>query len=594
MNSPQILNNRYEIQEALGHGGLSTTYRAIDRQTQQECAIKCLSFRKIKEWKTWELFEREARVLKNLHHPKIPRYLDFFMVETDTDVELYLVQEYLGGKSLALLVQEGRHFTEREVITMALKICGVLDYLHHLSPPIIHRDIKPSNITITPDDRLFLIDFGAVQETLAADYARSSGATIVGTYGYMPLEQFEGRAVPASDIYSLGMTLLYLLSHKEPAEMEKTGMQIDVRRYVQVSEPFVKVLTKMTAPDALKRYQSATELKQDLTRLHKEYRAPDETVARKQIGMVAALAVLLLLVGLSTYWYYSAQRQPKPPTPVEITEFTSVPATVTPTPFVSVMTVAPTLTPEPFTPTPQPTHTATAAPTPTFPPTPSPTMLSGPVIQGRLWFDGQRITQFTEVQPSFWFRSEDTNQEQTTQVKYEHGTFEIYGLPAGNLGISVIIDANIQNPRLYPGDFKVFQLFSVSAGFNPELDVNMEKVIHLTSPQDNNAVLSNECSNMMIFPSPVTFRWDSLNIGESYEYQMKRLDCTNFYPIETVQNTTLGNTITLNLPSNQLNECYSFVLSAYKENRRVGRLITHSISREGWAGEPEEYFFRVK
>src|SRR5512136_1427629 len=103
-----LLHERYEIKEVLGQGGFATTYLALDTATQRECAIKCLSFRKIEEWKTCELFEREARVLKNLDHPNIPHYLDFFTVDTEQDIALYLMQEYAAGQSLTELVLAGR------------------------------------------------------------------------------------------------------------------------------------------------------------------------------------------------------------------------------------------------------------------------------------------------------------------------------------------------------------------------------------------------------------------------------------------------------------------------------------------------------
>ena len=83
MSKNTLLNERYEIKEILGCGGFATTYLAVDKETQQQCAIKCLSFRKIEEWKTWELFEREAKILKELDHPQIPKYIDFFSMDLD-------------------------------------------------------------------------------------------------------------------------------------------------------------------------------------------------------------------------------------------------------------------------------------------------------------------------------------------------------------------------------------------------------------------------------------------------------------------------------------------------------------------------------
>ena len=98
MSEQPLLNNRYEIKEVLGHGGFATTYLALDTETQEKCAIKCLSFRKIKEWKTWELFEREAKILKALDHPQIPSYLDFFTLETECALRLRRITRVLMRK----------------------------------------------------------------------------------------------------------------------------------------------------------------------------------------------------------------------------------------------------------------------------------------------------------------------------------------------------------------------------------------------------------------------------------------------------------------------------------------------------------------
>ena len=129
MSENTLLNERYEIKETLGQGGFATTYLAVDTETQQQCAIKCLSFRKIEEWKTLELFERETRVLKNLDHPQIPDYIDFFTIETEHDVELYLVQEFVEGKNLAQLVLEGKHFNEQEVIVARERVKDFKNWL---------------------------------------------------------------------------------------------------------------------------------------------------------------------------------------------------------------------------------------------------------------------------------------------------------------------------------------------------------------------------------------------------------------------------------------------------------------------------------
>jgi len=335
MSENTLLNERYEIKEILGRGGFATTYLAVDTETQQKCAIKCLSFRKIEEWKTLELFEREARVLKNLDHPQIPNYIDFFTIETEHDVELYLVQEYVEGKSLMQLVREGKHFTEQEAIKIALGIVRILEYLHSLSPPIIHRDIKPGNITLTPDVpqtssfAVHLIDFGAVREKIQDDLQSSGGTpTIVGTYGYMPLEQAEGRAIPASDIYSLGMTLIHLLSHKEPSQMEKDGLRLNFRAHVNISPGFAGILERMIEPDWQNRYQDASELRKDLEGLLSgkppvPVRAPKPKSLRPAILVTAILLLFILMGGGAGYMFW--MRQAVPPPPEELNQVVNAP-----------------------------------------------------------------------------------------------------------------------------------------------------------------------------------------------------------------------------------------------------------------------------
>jgi serine/threonine protein kinase len=371
MNKHTLLNERYEIKEVLGRGGFATKYLAVDTKTQQQCAIKCLSFRKIKEWKTLELFEREARVLKNLDHPQIPNYIDFFTIETEHDVEIYLVQEYVEGKSLAQFVREGKHFTEKEVIKIALGITRILEYLHGFSPPIIHCDIKPNNIILNQYNRAFLIDFGAVREKIYDDLQPSGGVpTIVGTFGYMSSEQAEGRAVPASDIYSLGMTLIHVLSHKDPSQMEKYGLRLDFRPHVNVSRGFAKILERMIEPDWQQRYQLASDLRCDLEKLFSGKRPVKISESKLLRSVVTAVTagILLFFVGFGVYLFRSYS-------PAPVSQETVTPPVLTTPP---VPKVSPTPVPQkivtPFRSTPV---TLQVSPTP-VPPTPVPTTVPTP------------------------------------------------------------------------------------------------------------------------------------------------------------------------------------------------------------------------
>ena len=279
MDTDTLLNDRDRIKETRGQGRLAPTYLAADERTGKLCVVKQLSVHRAYSESTKdvgsvsgsdaakvvELFEREGRILAHLDHPRIPKHVDRFTVETGDDTQLHLVQEYVDAQSLAQLVEAGRHFTEREVEQIALQVADILAYLHDRSPPLVHRDIKPSNILYGDGGEVFLIDFGAVKDRLV-QYGLE-GSTIVGTYGYMPLEQYQGDAVPASDIYSLGATLIAVLAHLEPSEIGRRGSQLDFRPHVNVSPRFADVLAKMVEPDVARRYHTASALKQALEAL---------------------------------------------------------------------------------------------------------------------------------------------------------------------------------------------------------------------------------------------------------------------------------------------------------------------------------------
>lgn len=252
-----IIAKRYRIVALLGQGGMGTTYEAEDLTNYKRVAIKVVSLRNITEWKILELFEREAKVLAKLNHPGIPKYLDYFHWDTPNDRRFYLIQEVVAGETLAHLVKKGWHANENKVKRIAIQVLKILEHLHQLNPPVIHRDIKPQNIVCRPDGRVFIVDFGAVQDVYRN--TMSSGSTFVGTLNYMPLEQLRGQASCGSDLYSLGVTLLFLLTHRDPSELPHLGMKIDFREKIQVSSKFAAWLERMLEPAVEDRFQSASE-----------------------------------------------------------------------------------------------------------------------------------------------------------------------------------------------------------------------------------------------------------------------------------------------------------------------------------------------
>ncbi|MEO1342298.1 MAG: serine/threonine-protein kinase, partial [Cyanobacteria bacterium J06635_13] len=251
-------SHRYQIEKKLSHKAGRQTLLALDLVTHQQVVIKILQFDSLFEWDDLKLFEREAKTLKNLNNPAIPKYLGYFEIDNEQIQGFALVQTYIDAPSLEDTIRQGRKFTEAELIELAQKLLKILDYLHSSNPPVIHRDIKPSNILLSNRTRnsigeLYLVDFGSVQTAAS----KSEGTiTIVGSYGYIPLEQFGGQTTTASDLYSLGMTLIYLITGVHPAELPQTDGRVKFEDS-QLSDGLKRWLAKMTEPYLDKRFDSA-------------------------------------------------------------------------------------------------------------------------------------------------------------------------------------------------------------------------------------------------------------------------------------------------------------------------------------------------
>lgn len=254
----EIFSDRYAVEQLLGKKAGRRTLLARDLQTQELVVIKLLAFNSDFEWDDLKLFEREAETLKSLSHPSIPRYLDYFEVNSPTIKGFALIQTYIPAQTLEQYLQAGRTFTEAEVKQIASSVLAILTYLHGLHPPVIHRDIKPSNILLgnrsgNSVGEVYLVDFGSVQTVLATE---GGTRTVVGTYGYMPPEQFGGRTVCASDLYSLGATLIYLLTGTHPADLPQKDLRIQFQQAANISQSLSNWLQRMTQPSLDQRFSS--------------------------------------------------------------------------------------------------------------------------------------------------------------------------------------------------------------------------------------------------------------------------------------------------------------------------------------------------
>lgn len=260
LQAQQILQERYQLQQKLGRTAAGRqTWLATDMRSQERVIVKLLAFNPQMDWDELKLFEREAQVLQALNHRQIPHYRDYFSIDRQTGEGVPwfgLVQDYIPGASLQELLEQGRRFTEKQLRSIANQLLEILIYLHSLSPPVLHRDIKPSNLILASDEQIYLVDFGAVQGQAAVTGVTF---TVVGTSGYAPLEQFWGRAVPASDLYALGATLIHLLTGVNPADLPLEDGRIKLSDSLSISPGFVSWIETMTAFDLSKRFGTAKQ-----------------------------------------------------------------------------------------------------------------------------------------------------------------------------------------------------------------------------------------------------------------------------------------------------------------------------------------------
>jgi serine/threonine protein kinase len=255
-----ILKERYQLKERLGRTATGhQTWLAVDLESSEQVILKLLAFSPQMSWEELKLFEREAEVLASLTYPNIPCYRDYFDLAKNIGDEFpwfVLVQDYIPGLSLQEYLEKGRRFEEAKIREITQQILEILIYLHELSPPVLHRDIKPSNLILANDKKIYLVDFGAVQAQAAVTGVTF---TVVGTSGYAPLEQFWGRAVPASDLYALGATLIHLLTGVHPVDLPHQDYRIQFRDRVSIVSDLIVWIETATDLAVDKRFKSARE-----------------------------------------------------------------------------------------------------------------------------------------------------------------------------------------------------------------------------------------------------------------------------------------------------------------------------------------------
>lgn len=246
----QLQNGRLRVLKQLAFGGLSAIYMAQLNRTEavvvKESVIVDAVSSAVTD-KAKEIFAREAQLLAKLNHPQIARVRDYFVEQG----RHYVVLDYLAGDDLKKIVRTRGPQSEEQVLRWALELARILEYLHGQAPAVVHRDLTPDNIVLS-GNKIVLIDFGAANQLLT-----TATGTLIGKQSYISPEQFRGSAVPASDIYSLGCTMYFLLTGEDPEPLSTSHPRsLSARASIAMDE----LVASCTEFNTSSRIQSATEL----------------------------------------------------------------------------------------------------------------------------------------------------------------------------------------------------------------------------------------------------------------------------------------------------------------------------------------------
>ncbi|HIK06223.1 MAG TPA: GUN4 domain-containing protein [Trichormus sp. M33_DOE_039] len=282
------LNHRYHLLRRIGQGGFGITFLAVDEQlpSQPRCVIKQFHFPAQYDrncHQAVKLFRQEAVRLDELKHPQIPKLLGYF----EQGNQLYLVEEWIPGMTLQEELQQNGVFNEQQIQQLLKDLLPVLQFIH--DQQIIHRDIKPANIirSSTTGD-LVLIDFGVAKHITATALLKTG--TTIGSPEYMPPEQTRGKALPASDLYSLGVTCIHLLTDISPFDLFDVSCDRWVwRDYLlsgnTISKQLGEVIDQLLQNALSQRYKSAAEVLQALNSCSRTVKQQPVTTLNSAVGV---------------------------------------------------------------------------------------------------------------------------------------------------------------------------------------------------------------------------------------------------------------------------------------------------------------------
>jgi serine/threonine protein kinase len=259
-----LLNQRYRLISKIGEGGFSTVYKAEDSnlgnalRAVKEMYVQSRDAQEVQQAEA--SFQQEACLLATLRHPNLPHVYDHF----EQSNRSYLVMEFIEGQTLEdyLAKIPGEKLPLQEVLEIGVQLCTVLDYLHTHQPPIIFRDLKPANVMRTPDGHLYLIDFGIAR---LFKPGKKKDTIAMGSPGFAAPEQHgKGQTTARADIYSLGATLHYLLSGRDPSEKPFQFPPLDLTQHAPAGPAIAKLIGRMLELDEQKRPPSVRAIRKDL------------------------------------------------------------------------------------------------------------------------------------------------------------------------------------------------------------------------------------------------------------------------------------------------------------------------------------------
>ncbi|HEY5372848.1 MAG TPA: serine/threonine-protein kinase [Polyangiaceae bacterium] len=323
----QILEDRFLLLEEIGHGGMSTVFKAEDLDNDRQLvAVKVPLPQYSSGVGSWSMSQREAEIGETLCHPYVLRFIACSPLEQRG----YVVTEFVAGTTLATRVGKGKHLAEPEALRIANQLCEAVEYLHEQG--FVHYDLKPGNVILCEDGTLRLIDFGTAHRTVTRRLAFAAAAPAIASSDYVAPEQIRRqRGRPSVDIYALGAMLYEMLTGHAPFEDDDPFVVASARQIgdprplrglnAAISVQAEEIVLRALRRDPSERYLSVAALKADLddpAQVHVSglcERLVEVTPWRKRlrllrfVAFVGLLPVALMVASFRVLWWY-LERKP--------------------------------------------------------------------------------------------------------------------------------------------------------------------------------------------------------------------------------------------------------------------------------------------